>query len=324
VAASPEHRYLAGAVTEILSALADSRLYGYSEAERGRLDFSCILAETWKHLIAGQVLWKHEAFVDRDLRSLLATDEPRLAVYVARHTSKTQAVLREAVADYRKGRLAAAVPRLKVFWIAPDFDADDESSRSIVRDQLRADIANDVLLNVVLGRLNGSDARRLARGGSLPLLGLEVAALAMLATGEFISVKSLAQRLEVSASTTKLRLERLMGTRLLDEKGHTYTVTTAGRAMLRICAELFACDVTSAERLAVGAELSYILGLLEDQPVYEGRSDTARRPRRDIALRDLLWLLAGEASRRWGINWSDFRLAAGVRSGGSVLGFGRT
>jgi hypothetical protein len=178
MAASEEHKYLSDTTMEILSSLSKSRLYSYSEAERGRLDFSCILAETWKYLVAGQVLWKHEAFVDRDLRSLLAVDEAPVVVYVARHTLKTRAVLYEALADYKRGPLAVNLPRLKVFWIPPDFDADDELKRQVVGDQLRADLAEDVLLNVILGQLNATDARRLARGGTSRLAGLELAMLA--------------------------------------------------------------------------------------------------------------------------------------------------
>lgn len=225
-------------------------------------------------------------------------------------------MLYEAVADYKKGPLAANVPRLKVFWIAKDFDADNESSRQTVRDQLCDEIANDVLLNVVLGRLNAADARRLARGGTSHLLGLELAMLATIEIEKFISVNSLAKSLSTSAATVKVRLERLLGTRLLDEEGHSYAVTTAGRAMLRICAELFVCQVresaTKPAVLAVDDELSYILGLLEQQPVYARRPGVDSSLNRDYALRDVLWMLAREASHRWDVTWEDLRLQPGI------------
>src|SRR5262249_12346870 len=114
------------------------------------------------------------------------------------------------------------------------------------------------------------------------------------------------------------RLEILQGTGLLDEleDESSYTPSAAGRAMLRICAELLSCQLEESGEIASNAELSYILGLLEDEPPFRRpREQTIQvSERRDVLVRDVLFVQAKEAQRRWDIAWEAVRLPARLDS----------
>ena len=115
-----------------------------------------MLAETWEYLLNGQTLWKHSEGIDKDLRTLLIASDAPLVAYVARDTTKHRSVFSEAIVDYRKIRDGRSPKHRKVFWVPADFDADSEAARNIVRSQLQREVAEDILFNVLFGRLTPS------------------------------------------------------------------------------------------------------------------------------------------------------------------------
>jgi hypothetical protein len=79
---------------------------------------------------------------------------------------------------------------------------------------------------------------------------------------------------------------------------------------------LFWCEVVDAG-LVIDPEMSYILGLLEEKPVF-ARSDWVSR---DVSLRDALWAQADRAHRGWDVSWKQFQLPA---AGSESVAPGRT
>jgi hypothetical protein len=121
---SPEHKFLSETVLAILQEISTSRLYAYREADRRRFDFACDLATSWKRVVAGQTIWKHAEGIDKDIRILLADNESNVLVYVARSTVKNKSTLGEVISDFKRTSLGDRIPRLRVFWVPPEFDAD--------------------------------------------------------------------------------------------------------------------------------------------------------------------------------------------------------
>ncbi|WP_280442536.1 hypothetical protein [Nocardia brasiliensis] len=53
MADSVEHQFLSQRVVDVLSNLAKSRLYSYTEAERRKFDFACELQRDWSRPLVG-------------------------------------------------------------------------------------------------------------------------------------------------------------------------------------------------------------------------------------------------------------------------------
>src|SRR5262249_506342 len=130
--------------------------------------------------------------------------------------------------------------------------------------------------------------------------------LGRLATDPYVSDGNIARHFGVSRSTITKRLAVLLGAGLIDEveEQHSYTVPPAGRAALRICAELHStATVVDSRQIAVGDELAYLLALLEDRPLFKRRASVSSENSSDsdgIRLRDVLWVQARAAASRWG------------------------
>jgi hypothetical protein len=257
MAESPEHGYISNAFLSALESLARSRLYGYTEANRKMFDLACGLERDWKRLLVGQTLWKHSEGISKDLLYLLTEDSASAVVYLARHTSRNQRDTYQLLDRMRRSELASRLHRVRVIWVPSDFDADDESKRAMLKDHLRDAVANDILLNVLFGRLSALDVRFFLASAGIP--GLLLAALYVIAKEGFVNYPQLAQRLNVSASTLRPRVAALVTAGFLWTLPamSLYYVSARGRVFLDICHEL----VVAGDRL--GPELAYILGLLE-------------------------------------------------------------
>jgi hypothetical protein len=59
MAESPEHQFLKSEATKVLEDFSCLHLYGYTETDRKKFDFSCLLERDWSRPLVGQVLWKH-------------------------------------------------------------------------------------------------------------------------------------------------------------------------------------------------------------------------------------------------------------------------
>jgi hypothetical protein len=262
VAESAEHRFLSESVTDLLSDLSRTRLYAYVEAERRKFDFACELLRDWSRPLVGQTLWNHTAGVDKDLRTMLLDPEAEICAYVARDTVKARRLVSEVMNDFRASGVPVAPHRLRVLWVPPDFDADDESQREFVTELLRENVARDILMNVVLGNLTAEDVRSFVRISGIA--GLQLALLHLISTSPCrdLRPRDLAEELGASPGAIRERLLRLLGCGFLNQFGGGATltkVTLKGRAFLDLCGQL----QLQASAGRMNAETLHILRLLE-------------------------------------------------------------
>jgi hypothetical protein len=138
---SPEHRFISETFLSALETFSASRLYTYSEADRKALDFACSLERDWRRVLAGQTLWKHSEGIAKDLLHLLSENQAAIVAYVARHNSANERTLFDLIEHVRRSRFATELRRLRIFWIADDFDADNEFKRAALRQHLQESIA---------------------------------------------------------------------------------------------------------------------------------------------------------------------------------------
>ena len=242
MAESPEHAYLSQTFLTVLNKFSHSQLYTYRESDRSKFDIACMLTEAWDCVLNGQTLWKHTEGIDKDLRTLLVASDAPLVTYVARDTTKHRSVIAEAMNDYRRFRQGQNFKHFRVFWVPADFDADSEKERHLIGSQLEHEITEDILLNVLFGRLTAARVQAVAvMKPSTTNLGLELAILRSIALNGFTSLKSLSHEFGVSSGTVRERIYRLqMSGLILQERsvGEGYYVGSAGRAFLRLCTQL--------------------------------------------------------------------------------------
>jgi hypothetical protein len=310
---SPEHQFLSHMFLSVLDSFSKSRLYSYRESERKKFDFSCFVTESWDYALDGQTLWGHSEGVDKDMRTLLVSSNARLSVYIARDTMRHRAKFFEAARDYRSSGYNTALKRLKVFWIPSDFDADSDRAREFVGRQLQTEIVEDLLFNVVFGRLSGSSVRAtLLKEG---MFGLVLAILHLIAANGFVFFQDLEKKFEISGATLRDRMLRLqMSGFLLQPRdgSHTYHVGSAGRSLLRICSEVR--KLVNHEAW-LGDEMVEILRLLEIEP----DRDFVRKPsysddwlggKTPEAMFGILLSTVVAAESRWGVDWTNTNFVA--------------
>jgi hypothetical protein len=311
MAESPEHAYLSQTFLAVLNNFSRSQLYTYRESDRGKFDVACMLTEAWNCVLNGQTLWKHTEGIDKDLRTLLVASDAPLVTYVARDTTKHRSVIAEAMHDYRRIRRGSDFKHFKVFWVPADFDADSEEERHLIGSQLEHEITEDILLNVLFGRLSAPRVHAIAvMKPSTANLGLELAILRSIALNGFISLSSLSGEFKVSSGTVRERIYRLqMSGLILQERsvGEGYYVGSAGRAFLRLCAQLYKL---ANDKLPLAEESTEILKTLGAEPFdlsqfdeYFGTGVTDRHDPKSVFF---MWV--GKvlyAAQAHGTNWEE-------------------
>lgn len=242
-------------------------LYGCAEADRRRFDFAVTLTRDWSRPLAGQTLWNHSAGVDKDIRMLMTDRESEIKAYVIRDNVKNHALLAEVIQDFKRTELGRDLFKLKTLWVPDGFDADDELQRATMRDVLRSSVVEDILFNVVFGRLSAQDvAVFLSASGTVGLtfaLFLYIAREGMI--GNIAEPKS---ALGVSAGPIRERLLVLQaagfvgapngrpGVSLINE------LTAKGRVFLDVVARLS----TELRSVSISEEFHYILEKLGCAP----------------------------------------------------------
>jgi hypothetical protein len=290
MAESPEHAYLSQTFLAVLSNFSRSQLYTYRESDRGKFDVACMLTEAWNCMLNGQTLWKHTAGIDKDIRTLLVASDAPLVTYVARDTTKHRAVIAEAMNDYRRFRQGPNIKHFRVFWVPADFDADSEEERNLIGSQLEHEITEDILLNVLFGRLSAPRVHAVAAmKPSTSSIGLELAILRSIALNGFISLGFLSHEFKVSSSTVRDRIYRLqMSGLVLQERsaGEGYYVGSAGRAFLRLCTQLYKLANDKPPLTAESTEIFKTLGAepfeLSQSGEYCGTSGTDRNDPKSV------------------------------------------
>ncbi|WLW54709.1 hypothetical protein [Streptomyces sp. YU58] len=239
MASSAEHDFLTDTALNIMKDASRSRLFGYTEGQRKRFDFSCDLKRDWSKVIAGQTLWKHGGDgIDKDLRTFLHEDDIHAAVYIASHESKHRSRLAEVTQDYLKGPYRHRLSRLRVFWVPPDFKETDKKAKEEIQKYLRDEITKDLLLHVALGGLTSQDVTRFA---SSRRPGLPLAILSHVKSHGYRNHRSTAKQLEVNLEALRSETERLFIIGFLGSEslqGGMYHLTDSGNALLDICSRL--------------------------------------------------------------------------------------
>lgn len=264
MAESPEHQFLSQVAVDYFNRATSTRLFTMLESERKRFDFTCTVMRDWSRPIVGQVLWRHVEGADKDLRFLLLDPEAEICVYVAAATTKAQRLVSEIVGSYRTGPVDVPLYKLKTIWVPPDLDIDNESDRIVVTDLIENTLAQDVLLNVVLGNLSQEHIALFT--ASSGLIGLDLAVLHVVATEGFFNLRILSERLERSAGALRERITRLLGCGFLtqpDPSASYFHAALRGRVFLELCRE-----VSSPLAMAdlETRRLMFLLGLADRSP----------------------------------------------------------
>ncbi|WP_158073026.1 hypothetical protein, partial [Streptomyces kebangsaanensis] len=171
---------------------------------RKKFDFTCDLVRDWSRLISGQTLWKHSEGIDKDLRILLADEESKVTIYVARDTVPNRRAVHEIIADTKKTPMRDRLVRLRTIWIPQDFDADKPEDRETISQVLTERLTRDLLISILLGGASAKDVQVVGAQGATP--GLSLAVIESIATNGFLNFPDLAKRLSVSPTLVRNRV----------------------------------------------------------------------------------------------------------------------
>jgi hypothetical protein len=207
-------------------------------------------------------LWSHTEGVDKDLRMLLSDQESQIKAYVVRHNVKNQAKFAEAVQDYKATHLTSELFKLKPIWVPDGFDADSESERRTMRDFITSAVVQDILFNVVFGRLTSDDVEIFL--SATGFVGLQLALLAYIAEHPMGNLARPSEALDVSPGAIRDRLLILQAAGFVGNPNGRpgfsiiNEVTVRGRVFLDILRRLEVETATGS----ISAELEYVLTML--------------------------------------------------------------
>ncbi|MGI5349920.1 hypothetical protein ACQEU8_17300 [Streptomyces sp. CA-250714] len=313
MAESDEHKFLSAKTLELLAQLSQTGLYGFKEAERKKFDFTCDLVRDWSRLVSGQTLWKHAEGIDKDLRILLADEESKVTLYVARDTVKNRSTVHEIITDAKKTPMRDRLQRLRTIWIPQDFDSDKEEHRETVNQVLKERLSKDLLISIILGGFSSKDFDPVGSQSGIP--GLNLAIIESIARKGFFNMPDLAKRISVSATTVRNRVHVLAASGLLAQPSPVasmYEASTKGKVALDICRSLALATVRPENGLT--SEFLYILEILGIQYANESISDewmlgepdrppfTAPSPQERFKR---LVLQALYATENFGVEWAE-------------------
>jgi hypothetical protein len=259
MAESAQHIFLKGVVVDVLRDFSKLELYGLTEVDRKRFDFSCGVERDWTRPLVGQVLWKHERGIDKDLRLLLSDDTSEVKVYVVRDNMANRIALEEVLQDFRRTPLGLDLFRLRILWTTEGFNPDDARHRQLVRSQLERQVVDDILLNVVFANLSERDLRIfLSPSGRI---GLPLALLAHVAEHTTDGLKGPALALGVDRGAISRTLLVLQAAEFIEALPHALVnqLTLRGSLFLDLLARL--ADEQSEGQLS--PELRFILDRLD-------------------------------------------------------------
>lgn len=255
MARSDEHNYVTNVFIGCAHELSRSELFAYGEADRARFDFACVLTRDYSRQIIGQTLTHHAAGIDKDLASLLHEPNGELPVYLYPYEARNEGRVQEFLHNARV-QLPDRVSLLRLFRY-PVFDADNDRERACVEAAIRHQICDDLLLNILFGRLHAADINLLLLGNER-IHGLRLALLNEIAMRGFRDSRALERALYENRSTLRPRLLSLVAAGMLEQSAGDwyFRVTQRGRVILRVCHLLMRDNV-------IGPELAFILDRLD-------------------------------------------------------------
>ncbi|MQA85749.1 MAG: hypothetical protein GEV03_14290 [Streptosporangiales bacterium] len=234
MAQSEEHRFVTSAFIDTVYELSNSELYGYLEADRGGFDFACVLERDRSRPLVGQTLRSHSEGIGKDINFLLFAEESESPVYLfsdnARNVTRVRDTLHRASSSLPK-----RVELVRLYSYPGESDADDESQRRMMRELLREKIIDDLLMNVLFGRLTSADIAMFLSVATMP--GLLLACLEEMAVGGMLNFADLADRLDSKSSTTRARVHSLWAAGMVQQLNGAvfYRLTQRARVFLKVC-----------------------------------------------------------------------------------------
>ncbi|MEH1910752.1 MAG: hypothetical protein V7L05_14835 [Nostoc sp.] len=266
MAESDEHRWLSRSFLEILESFSRLDLYSFTEADRKKFDFACLLQRDFIRPLVGQTLWKHTEGIDKDIRTLIAASDSDIWAYIARDNIRNRALFYEVIRDFQQTEHRRDLYKLKLFWIPENFEVGSAQSEQIISFYLRDQIVNDVLMNVVFGKLTASDVRFFLNNTGIP--GLHLAVLYDIANYGFISYTKVGRRLSTSTTTLRPRYQVVLGSGFIyepysrEKAGYSAFVSLKGRVFLKLIQKVYQ---QYCER-KITPELEFILRKLDIEP----------------------------------------------------------
>jgi hypothetical protein len=267
MAESPEHQFLSESFLQVLDRFSALDLYGYREAERRRFDFAATIDRDWSRPLAGQTLWSHSRGLDKDIRILLSDQESEIKAFVARDNIRNRSRFAEAVQDFKAAGLGDDLFKLRPIWVPDRFDADDAEQRKTMRSVLEEEIVQDILFNVVFGRLTARDVELFL--SSTGRIGLCLAVLVFTAEHTIGNIALPSTALGSSGSPIRERLLILHGAGFIagptGKPGYSVinSVTQKGRVFLDLLTQL----KKELSQAALSPELSFVLEKVGCSPV---------------------------------------------------------
>lgn len=265
MAESPEHEFLKQSANRVLEAFSNLRLYGFTETDRKKFDFSCLLERDWSRPLVGQVLWKHTEGIDKDIRTLVTDAESEIKLYVARDSIQARQHCEEIIGEFRRSGRFPDLFRFKSIWVPSDFDADKENQQRLIWGILQEALVKDILFNVVFGNLTEENIHFFL--DSPGVSGLNLALLYTISTDkdQWHNIRSLSQRVDMSSGPVREKLMLLKGAGFVDTPRHAilYRTTLRGRVFLDLARRLY----SELETPGLTSELVYVLQKLGCQVV---------------------------------------------------------
>jgi hypothetical protein len=266
MAESKEHSWLSHCFLEILETFSRLNLYSFTEAERKKFDFACLLQRDFIRPLVGQTLWKHTEGIDKDIRTLITASDSEIWAYVARDNIRNRNLFYEVIRDFQQTEHNRDLFKLKLFWIPENFEVGSVQSEKVVSFYLRDQIVNDVLMNVVFGNLTGSDIRFFLNELGIP--GLHLALLYDIANYGFRNYADVSKRLSISSSTLRARYQVILGSGFIyepyspEKAGYGALVSLKGRVFLKLIEQVYQqyCEKQ------IAPELEFLLRKLDIEP----------------------------------------------------------
>ncbi len=250
MAESEEHKFIKTCITDTLKKFSNSKLYGYSEADRRKFDLACMLERDWSRPLVGQVLWRNTGGIDKDIRTLINDTDSEIKIYAISLSSAHRSTFFEVMNDYKRSGNYPDLFKVKPIIISSKVDVDKESDRQKVSSLIQSQIVDDILFNVIFGNLNKNDLKLLFDVGGIG--GLHITVLYKIATQRFNSLSAFCKSMDISAGPVRETLPLLHALRLIESK-ESYVVSQKGRVLLDIIGQIY---------------LSYQSGIYSDELLY--------------------------------------------------------
>lgn len=252
---SEEHKFLKSCTIDVINDFSNTKLFGFTETDRKKFDFSFLIDRNWDRPLVGQVLKGNISGIDKDIRTLVNDPESDIKLYIASNVSSHYTKFEEIISDLRRSNIDYELFKLRTIWIPSEFDAKDRKQRDSIYNRIKSQIIDDILFNIVFDGLSKEHLLHFsATSGSF---GLQLAILYFIATEGFISIANLSKRVDKSTSPVREKLQLLHGIGLIDTPiaALDYKLTPKGKVLLELIHQVF----TGLNRSVFSAELSFIL-----------------------------------------------------------------